>query len=429
MGWDCFRKAIFLLTKKRLEYPELVLAIARTREMVDLRDWMTLHETLDMTKYALCSDQRDRVYGILHLIGKDMRPDIQPNYTKSTIDVFRDVMLTTAIEHQDLSLLTRCEFSDLATHSPTWIPNLSKPVESRDILSPRACFNSSAQARYTKGGPLTVYGCSAATVIQQVDILNNNDSYDTVSIPYTDIWVALRRLLSIIREKPCVDFEGQIEMICRTLCCNEFADCYEPESSNLVDFRQTVEHFKDCAQSTDETSDDFLDPYRRMLDLFHACVLDRSFIFTEEGYIGLAPKSARSNDIIVTLLGCPSPVVLRPTDKENYIVVGVCYVHHIVTGDLLLGPLPENWQRVWRFDEQSQNYWDIFVDRENGVWQIDDPRLGAIPDGWFKEEHRDQHVYHMFRNKSTGLSNCFDPRMSPESLRSRGVDIREFQLV
>ena len=428
MGWNCFRKAIlFLRPKHRLsDYPGLTSAIIRAGQISGLRERLSLETTLQLTKYALCSDQRDRIYGILNLIEKASRPNIQPDYTKSTVDVFRDLMLTMVISHKSFSLLTSCGLSDLSTHMPSWVPNFSKPIRTRDILIPRACWNSSAQARYTNGGPLTGCGCRAATIKQQVNILKDDDPFPS---PYKNIWVALRTLLCKIREKPCVDFDGQIDMICRTLCCNEFADCYEPKASNLVDCRQTIEHFNDCAKSTDEVSDDFLDPYRRTLDLFYASVINRAFVFTEEGYIGLTPKTTRPNDIIVTLLGCQSSIVLRPTDKGTYIVVGSCYVHEIMTGDLLLGPLPKKWQRVWRYDEQTQNYWDAFVDRENGVWQIDDPRLGALPDGWFKEEHPMQHVYHMFRDESTGSESSSDPRMLPESLRARGVDIREFQLI
>ncbi|KAG7010143.1 hypothetical protein G7Y79_00001g004150 [Physcia stellaris] len=395
-------------------------------EVSDTNDMSSDLKPLQMTKYALCSDQRDRIYGIVHLIDKASRPDIRLDYTKSTVDVFRDLMLTMVITHKELSLLTSCGLSDLSTDMPSWVPNFSKPIGNRDILTPRACWNSSAQARYTNGGPLTVCGCRAATIKQQVNILKDDDPFP---LPYKNIWVALRTLLCIMWEKPYVDFDRQNDKICRTLCCNEFAECYEPKSSNLVDCRQTIEHFNDCAKSTDEVSDDFLDPYRRTLDLFYASVFNRAFVFTEEGYIGLTPKKARPNDIIVTLLGCQSSIVLRPTDKGTYIVVGSCYVHDIITGDLLLGPLPKNWQRVWRYDEQTQNYWDAFVDRENGMWQIDDPRLGALPDGWSKEDHPLQHVYHVFRDDSTGSKSSSDPRMLPESLRARGVDIREFQLV
>lgn len=131
----------------------------------------------------------------------------------------------------------------------------------------------------------------------------------------------------------------------------------------------------------------------------------------------------------MTLLGCQSPIVLRPIGKDNYIVVGSCYVHEIITGDPLLGPLPKKWQHVRRYDKKDQTYGRVFVDRENGVWQIEDPRLGALPDNWFKAEHPKQHVYDMFLDNSTGLWGPSDPRMLPESLRARGVDIREFQLI
>lgn len=278
MCWGCFRKAILLLSENYYlsGYPEITLSITRARQISSLTDGLTISTILRKTEYALCSDQRDRVYGILHLIEKAVRPDIQPDYTKSTIDVFRDLMLTMAIRHKDLSLLTSCGLSDFPTPMPSWVPNLSEPVRCREMLMPTACLNSFAHARHTNGGPLIVFGCRAATITQQVNLLKDDDPFP---LPYTSIHAALRTLLSIIREKSCVGFDSQIELICRTLCCNEFADCYEPESSNHIDYRQAIEHFNDCAKSTDEAPDSFLDTYRKTLDLFFASVLNRALFF------------------------------------------------------------------------------------------------------------------------------------------------------
>lgn len=428
LRWDCFRKAIFLLAQKRMpsSLPGILPAISRARRIGSLRDRLSITTALQATTYAQCSDQRDRVYGILELMEKSARPDIQPDYTKSTVDVFRDLMLTMAIYHQDLSLLTHCNLSDLPTHMPSWVPNLSMPMGEIDIIIPRACWNSSSHARHISGGPLTMSGCRAATVTQTVEICRADDPYPP---SYTRIYAALRSLLCLLRERLLVDFDTHIELICRTLCRNRFASCYEPKSDNLVDCRETMEFFINCVKSSDEISDDFLAPYTRYLDNFHTGVANRGFVFTKEGYFGLAPKAARPNDIIVAILGCQSSIVLRPTEKDNFIVVGESYVHEIMTGDLLLGPLPNDWQRVWRYDEATQDYWDAFIDREKGLWQIEDPRLGSLPDHWFKEEHSMQGVYDMFRNKSTVSGTYTDPRMSPGCLRARGVDIRDFDLV
>ena len=428
MPWDCFRKAVFLLVEKRMpsSLPGILSAITRAWSICSLRDQLSITTVLKTTTNAQCSDQRDRVYGILELIEKSSRPNIQPDYTKTTVDVFRDLMLTMAIFHQDLSLLTLCKTLDLPTHMPSWVPNLSKPVGITEMLIPRACWNSSSHARTSSGGPLTVCGCWAATVTQTVDIFGPDDPYPP---SYTRMYAALRSLLCLLREKLLGDFDRQMELICHTLCRNGFSDCYEPKSENLVDCRQTIEFFIKCVNSSEETFDGLLAPYTPILDLFYAGVADRGFVFATEGYFGLAPKAARPNDIIVALLGLQSSMMLRPTERGEFVVVGESYVHEIMTGDLFLGPLSKDWQRVWRYDEKTQGYWDAFIDREKGIWQIEDPRLGPLPDDWVKDDHPMQHVYHMFCNKSAGLRTEVDPRMSPEALRARGVDIRDFDLV
>ena len=428
MPWDSFRKALCLLAQKPKpsSLPGILHAIVRAWRICKLRDSLSIKTVLETTTQAQCSDQRDRVYGILELIAKRSRPSIQPDYTKTTVDVFRDLMLTMAIFHQDLSLLTLCKNLDLPTHMPSWVPNLSKPPRLADRLIPRACWNSSSHARHSSGGPLTVCGTSAATVTQTVKIFGPDDPYPP---SYTRIYAALRSLLCLLREKLLGDFDRQVELICHTLCCNAYSDCYEPKSDNLIDRRQTMELFITCVKSSDEAVDELLAPYKRSLDVFYASVVHHSFVFATEGYFGLATEAARPNDIIVALLGCQSSIVLRPTEKGDFVVVGDSYVHEIMTGDLFLGPVSKDWQRVWRYDEKTQGYWDAFINREKGLWQIEDPRLGPLPDDWVKEDHPMQHVYHMFSKKSSDFRTKVDPRMSPEALRTRGVDIRDFDLV
>ena len=167
----------------------------------------------------------------------------------------------------------------------------------------------------------------------------------------------------------------------------------------------------------------------RLLEAFHSRARGRTFFFTEEGYIGLAPKAAQRNDVVVLVLGCQAPMILHPRHDKQYIVVGECYVHGMMTGEILLGPLPTGWQLVHRTDEQSQEKSDGFINREKGIWQIKDPRLGPLPDDWVMENRDRQHIFECFRNESTGSVTSLDPRMSTEALHARGVNLKAFDLI
>lgn len=60
----------------------------------------------------------------------------------------------------------------------------------------------------------------------------------------------------------------------------------------------------------------------------------RSFFVTQEGYMGLAPRSAKKGDLICVLLGCSVPVIIRNIGT-NYLVVGDTYVYGMMLGEMV----------------------------------------------------------------------------------------------
>jgi hypothetical protein len=67
-----------------------------------------------------------------------------------------------------------------------------------------------------------------------------------------------------------------------------------------------------------------------MLSLDH-----RALITTETGYLGLAPIAVRPGDVVAILSGCKCPVVLRPWYKGMFQIVGECYIHELMDGEIL----------------------------------------------------------------------------------------------
>jgi hypothetical protein len=63
----------------------------------------------------------------------------------------------------------------------------------------------------------------------------------------------------------------------------------------------------------------------------------RHFCVTERGYMGLVPPDSRPGDEIVIILGVRTPMVLRRVDNGNrkYALVGECYVHDMMNGEML----------------------------------------------------------------------------------------------
>jgi len=67
----------------------------------------------------------------------------------------------------------------------------------------------------------------------------------------------------------------------------------------------------------------------------------RCFFTTVHGWIGVGPYDTKSGDFCALLLGGDVPFVLR-NEGEQQALVGDCYVHGIMHGELMRLARPEN---------------------------------------------------------------------------------------
>ncbi len=113
-------------------------------------------------------------------------------------------------------------------------------------------------------------------------------------------------------------------------------------------------------------------------------------------------------------------------------VVGECYVHGLEDAVGLLGPLPKGWKAIIRGDALGRPN-QRFVNPRDNREVIDDPRLGYLPANWerttYERQADDPAIFERFRNIVTGEMVNYDPRLSPEALEARGVQLRSFKLV
>jgi len=122
--------------------------------------------------------------------------------------------------------------------------------------------------------------------------------------------------------------------------------------------------------------------------------------------------------------------------EGKFALVGECYCDRIMDGAALLGPLPEGFQLVWNLEQALGMQSVAYIDRRSGEVQGEDPRLVGtpLPPGWHVEPWSDgsadpAFVQEVGDGSQKPRKGNFDPRMSPEALRQRGVDIVEFDLV
>jgi hypothetical protein len=82
-------------------------------------------------------------------------------------------------------------------------------------------------------------------------------------------------------------------------------------------------------------------------------------------------------------------------------------------------------------------YWVAFLNIVTGEIQIEDPRLGPLPEGWKIQGHKEERLWNWFvreddleiEKQSEFERWGSDPRLAPEFLRKRGVSLEELMLI
>jgi len=175
----------------------------------------------------------------------------------------------------------------------------------------------------------------------------------------------------------------------------------------------------------------------------------RALFSTTEGHIGLCLPPVQAGDRVVVALRCCSPLVLRTTAENNghFQLKGECYIQGLVQSEALLGSLPEvksgsrPWRVAWQDIRTAGVRRPIFSDGD--IYTQNDPRLGPLPPKWRmqfggedddnlpnEEYDSDGDMLPMrFEDLENNDTTDYDPRMTSEALKARGIKIQDFIIV
>ncbi|KAK3690549.1 heterokaryon incompatibility protein-domain-containing protein, partial [Podospora appendiculata] len=380
-----------------------------------------------------CQDPRDYVYGVLGLLPARFRDRISLNYDIAVGKVYLD-FVRAHIEHlQRLEMLTQSYLHGRSIDTPSWVPDFSALLSIRRQVSGQlAAEFSCSWVRFDEDQPsiLETDGVQCAVVT-------------SLSQPVPEFDDVKDRLKHTIRAlEPDHSVMSGIYIIgepfsvayARTLCGNDLDERWPhygfPTLERWLCQASSNALFGQSATALDGQDDTRLEKFERQ---YLSLLEGRSYMSTKEGYIGFAPKGATAGDVFCVLLGCDYPMLLRQQPNGSFVVVGECYVYGLNDGAGLLGPLPRNW-RVQIFRESSGLCLELyrFYDAHTGMLTDEDPRLGPLGD-WERIDHTrtgdDPVIFQFYKHKVTGETINSDPRMTPEALRARGVDVRTFRLV
>ncbi|ERF74958.1 hypothetical protein EPUS_05166 [Endocarpon pusillum Z07020] len=380
--WKQFSDALYCIRYKRQEtgFPELHNLIDRAYEIVDYYGYSSLKTMMFQTRHSKCTDPRDRVYSMLGMLHKpDADLDIVPDYTKSTRKVFTDLVTQYVKKQKRLNILLLCKLDDAAAYLPSWVPNFAALSRARPIINVRATGDSVCSVEYYDEDILKVSGLTVSTVHEVSDLSPPENS----KFPYHNIVKAARRFAST-RNMENLYFDGTtvLEAYCRTICCNRLSDRHMPSNETLPNIQAAQAVLKDILKSETGKLADISPAAKIYLDYASDTCRSYSFFDTVRGHIGVCPISAMPGDQLSVFLGCDSPLLIRPAKDGQFKVVGECYVQGLMCNEALLGPLPGHFRRVTRLDKASNSYCGCYVDPVTGEMNIEDPRLGSLPQGW-----------------------------------------------
>ncbi|KAH6975568.1 hypothetical protein EDB80DRAFT_740684 [Ilyonectria destructans] len=300
---------------------------------------MELANLLWSFKYHSATDARDKIYGFLGLLkGYGLRVD----YSKAPQDIYVSVFSIILNKRRQESIRDpQSSFLGSRFWLTDYIPNLiihtkcgkrGTPADfsaagsdrSRSLVTPQ--FEDNDRTLVVRGlifdvvdqrghifplpDPISLSGCPTEPILTQW----KNMAFATPSEPYNtrlEKEDAFWRMILTDRELEGLHFK---------------------DNAGWVPAKRLSSTAIYIPPKTADEEQKVLRAMRRVL-----CVYGRRFCISENGYFCLLPATSRKGDLISVLLGGEVPYVLRRQAKNIFRMVGECYVHGIMNGELVTG--------------------------------------------------------------------------------------------
>ncbi|KAF2000856.1 HET-domain-containing protein, partial [Amniculicola lignicola CBS 123094] len=356
LSWSLLRKAILFLRNRRDSLPSSISA-----DLLDSRadlaggidtDGAGLLVNLWRTCDAQYTVDHDRVFSLFGLTDREFVSRIKADYSQPITSLFQDVCLTNIDLNQTLGFLDFCNPAELPLpDQPSWVPNwLQPPRHSRNSF----CYFASADSGcgdiwYEGGNILDTYG---VLVDQLVSVSNRSVVEDIPSIIENN----KERLAS---DDPYRTGESFLTAFHSTVCCGLTAEKWSHRSHPTETDLRTAYGLAVPEELIRDSETGFFKD-RAALERFLSRGLNGRVWFETRDYIGLCLPVAKPGDLICVLLGYGSPVILRPLGDDKYKFIGRAYVHGLMDGEAILGPLPPGWRVKYEFS-RTGNALQVFL--------------------------------------------------------------------
>ncbi|KAI8716315.1 HET domain-containing protein [Fusarium sp. LHS14.1] len=413
MPWQHFREVLRQLrTQPYFELlGETVVVLEETRRAIlpmSGKPSSRLFSRLYQARPSQCLDPKDRIYANLNLTASIYRDKIKVDYSMSTLDLYRQVVLVD-LEMGDLSMLGHCDISTRPSGWPSWVPDWTNPFCTRVLAKAKSSSILLPDAEYVGDDILQATGL----IISRIKSLDRTRFHRDRSNFNTE----LRRLANKRIEGSYVNGKSLLEAFCDTICCGDFNT---PELDSDFPVLETTMPYVEALVGNAENQ--FNKPPTALEYHIPRHCHGRSLLWTDHGYLGLCPAGSQPGDVIAVLLGCDVPLALRLNESWAYEVVGQCYVSGFMDGEVILGGLPHYSRKDSRVA--------AFRSRMEGLHGVSYQALDNDCRNQAEESQEHMAISDIGSDCDRGDGDDSWLRsVTPEMLHEAGIDVKAFKLV
>ena len=335
---------------------ERVQTISRIRRLQELGCYPGMLELLLEFRSCKASDDRDKVFALCGLTNAEILPD----YSQSVPNVLIQTARHLAKKHQRewisgtpngsrkiFSLLYSAGIVSQQYSLPSWVPDWSISQKVRQLWRSEgvgydAGGDSMLKFDILPSDQIRLSGVLLDTIETMGKALGEVSGDDCIVL---GAWFDESKHLAERLPKIYRTGESLSKAYKRTLMADRAGGNphYRRANSNDIETHHRALRFLYQKRLNYHQGLSFIEPtivHKALSEGWYKSIVNecrgRAFFISREGYIGLVPHGAKQGDMIAVLLGGVVPVVLRPK-AQGFILVGECYVHGIMYGELLRG--------------------------------------------------------------------------------------------
>jgi hypothetical protein len=344
-------------TKSSISDLNVIMRLERCREAMRERGEMDIVWLMRMGQVAKVGDDRDRVYGLLGLMGEKMSLNIIPDYNLRAKETYAAFTKSFVHTKQSLEILRLAGLTGNPASWNTWVPSFHRQGSTNPFDPPKSKSSASRDIPCVVDlsrldGALTCRGISF-DIVDGVGVTHRRERLVWTSTSAGDVVPAQPRS----DQNAYAGTEGAATALWKTLTANRdvngeaapgsYAELLRPISesshgsllyitefiSSNAELRVFGRRLWDYFNFEEATPDSRRrSSYCDVANQARRCLESRKLITTAKGHLALAPIHTKRGDVISILFGCSTPMVLRPIGSHHQLI-GEAYVHGIMSGE------------------------------------------------------------------------------------------------